>query len=91
MLVVAAKCSPVLPTVNFFPESGSDCIAYAGLELPILLPLYLFVLVHNFINFYFYLCMCVCVCILLRSEEEVRSPGGGVTGGCEPPNMDTRN
>lgn len=80
MLVVAAKCSPVLPYSKlFFPESGSDCIA-----------VYLFVLVHNFINFHFYLCVWVCVCILLKSEEEVRSLGGGMshptwTLGTEPP------
>lgn len=37
-------------------------------------------------------CMCVCICRCpWRPEESVRSPGAGVTSGCEPPDMHIRN
>lgn len=37
-----------------------------------------------------YVCMCECRC-LQSSEEGIRTPGTGVTGGCEPPDVDTKN
>lgn len=40
--------------------------------------------------FFFFFALCVVRC-LHRSEESIRSPGAGVTHGCEPPHVGTGN